>query len=245
MYLLIDWGNSNLKFILIESLSQDAIDSAVLQKSSGVKKMLEQLPGSLKAILISSVRSEQENELLKNSLGYKSPLIDFAKTSAVASGVECAYQEPQYLGIDRWLAILAAASAGQAVGIIDAGSAITLDIVNNNVHLGGQIVPGKPLMRRSLKLTGQVRPQTDVQDVESHLLGKSTTDCVNRGINTAFKGYLNYAIDQVTQELDIDLWIVAGGDHQLVSELLSKKEQNYKVRNKLVFHGLLKLFQDS
>ena len=244
LHLLIDWGNTNLKFILVEQLSREAIDSEVIQKCSSIEQMLEQLPSGLVSILISSVRSAQENESLNCSLINNSQQIYFAKTSPEACGVSCAYPEPQYLGIDRWLAILEASSADETIAVIDAGSAITLDIVCDNVHLGGQIVPGKPLMQRSLKLTGQVRPQVTIENDENLLLGKSTADCVERGIETAFTGYLNYAVDQVTQGFDVDRWIVAGGDHLIVSELLNRKQQNFEVYDKLVFQGLLKLFQD-
>lgn len=66
------------------------------------------------------------------------------RSEAAALGVRSAYAEPATLGVDRWLALLGAAGLG--VGdcfIIDAGSAITLDLLRaDGTHLGGAILPG-------------------------------------------------------------------------------------------------------
>lgn len=65
-------------------------------------------------------------------------------SQAEALGVHSAYAEPATLGVDRWLALIGAAGLG--VGdcyIIDAGSAITLDLLRaDGTHLGGAILPG-------------------------------------------------------------------------------------------------------
>ena len=66
------------------------------------------------------------------------------RSQAEALGVRSAYAEPATLGVDRWLALLGAAGLG--VGdcfIVDAGSAITLDLLRaDGTHLGGAILPG-------------------------------------------------------------------------------------------------------
>lgn len=59
-------------------------------------------------------------------------------------GLVNGYQEPRRLGVDRWLALLGAASlAGGDCLVVDAGSAITLDLLRaDGRHLGGAILPG-------------------------------------------------------------------------------------------------------
>jgi len=60
-------------------------------------------------------------------------------------GVSNGYKEPARLGIDRWLALIAAARIGaeEAVCTVDCGSAITLDgLCPDGRHLGGMILPG-------------------------------------------------------------------------------------------------------
>jgi type III pantothenate kinase len=67
-------------------------------------------------------------------------------------GVRPAYAEPRKLGVDRWLALIAARrrSPGPAL-IVDAGTAVTYDLLlADGRHLGGLILPGIEMMRDSL-----------------------------------------------------------------------------------------------
>lgn len=77
---------------------------------------------------------------------------EFAQVSRELAGVVCCYEDPTRLGIDRWLALVAAWCCAQgAVAVVDAGTAITVDLVDDRgQHQGGYIVPGIGLMRRSL-----------------------------------------------------------------------------------------------
>ncbi len=70
------------------------------------------------------------------------------------AGVVNGYRQPWRLGADRWVALLGARAllgAGRAVCVIDAGTALTLDLLDGRGHhLGGAIVPGPELMVASL-----------------------------------------------------------------------------------------------
>ena len=59
-------------------------------------------------------------------------------------GLTNAYLEPRRLGADRWMALLgAAAMTERDCIVIDAGSAITVDLLRSDGrHLGGAILPG-------------------------------------------------------------------------------------------------------
>jgi type III pantothenate kinase len=75
-------------------------------------------------------------------------------------GVRIAYADPGRLGVDRWLALLAAQprTPGPKL-IIDAGTAVTYDLLlGDGRHLGGLILPGVAMMRRAL-LQGTRIPQ--------------------------------------------------------------------------------------
>jgi len=76
----------------------------------------------------------------------------FASTQGVAGHLRNAYADPGRLGVDRWLTMLAAtAQSREAVCIVDAGTAITIDVVAaDGEHEGGYILPGLDLMRRAL-----------------------------------------------------------------------------------------------
>src|SRR5882672_3988616 len=77
---------------------------------------------------------------------------EFATSQAHACDVTNAYPQPASLGVDRWLALIAARhlSPGWAC-IIDAGTALTIDGLDAaGLHLGGLIIPGSRLMMDAL-----------------------------------------------------------------------------------------------
>jgi type III pantothenate kinase len=67
-------------------------------------------------------------------------------------GVSLAYPEPKRMGVDRWLALIAARRlCAGAVLVVDAGTAVTYDLLlANGQHLGGLILPGIERMREAL-----------------------------------------------------------------------------------------------
>ena len=96
-----------------------------------------------------------------------------------------AYRTPRTLGADR-LAAAAAAHAlaeGRAVVAIDAGTAITVDVVSAEpAFLGGAILPGPDLLRRALaRDTGQL---PDVPwALPASPVGGSTVESVQAGLS--------------------------------------------------------------
>jgi type III pantothenate kinase len=70
-------------------------------------------------------------------------------------GLLCAYPQPERLGIDRWLALIAAhrQSAATPVLVASAGTALTIDRLDpGGRHAGGLIAPGLAAMRAGLEL---------------------------------------------------------------------------------------------
>jgi len=69
-----------------------------------------------------------------------------------ALGIRSAYDEPGTLGSDRFLAMVGARTHVKGAFLVaDAGTALTLDMVDSGgQHLGGLIVPSPMLMRESL-----------------------------------------------------------------------------------------------
>lgn len=115
----------------------------------------------------------------------------FARSVSEVGGLRNSYAEPERLGVDRWLAMLGARErvAGRLC-VVDAGSALTLDIVAaDGRHEGGYIIPGRRLMERALLFdTGRVRFAEDAgYSLEP---GTSTAEAVRHGITAAQVGAL-------------------------------------------------------
>lgn len=77
-----------------------------------------------------------------------------ARSESEQLGVASLYRDPRQLGSDRWAALVAAHAAGGGDKlVVNAGTALTIDALSaDGRFLGGLIVPGPALMRRSLDL---------------------------------------------------------------------------------------------
>jgi type III pantothenate kinase len=148
---------------------------------------------------------------------------EFARTGAQAAGVTNCYEHPGKMGVDRWLAALAAYSEYRsAVLVIDLGSALTAEVVDDNgCHIGGYIIPGAGLMRQAL-LTGTEQVRFDDELPVSLALGRSTAEAVSYGISVAVVGTVKQIIEQAGQSLPEGFNIVlTGGGAQGVRPYLA------------------------
>ncbi|UTW44844.1 type III pantothenate kinase [bacterium SCSIO 12696] len=160
--------------------------------------------------------------------------LELAVTNSHAAGVQCGYPDPGQLGVDRWLAVLAASreSSGDTV-IVSAGSAITVDLLNERrQHLGGFIVPGLEMQRRALfSGTSQVK-------VES-LWKNAITDPGSSTAQAVINGCLKMAIQLIQcarQELNSSAPVfLGGGDAQY---LLPHLNGQVFLKEEMVLDGL-------
>lgn len=121
----------------------------------------------------------------------------FARSTARCGQVRNSYADPARMGVDRWLAMLAAWQRVQGrVCVIDAGSALTIDLLDDaGRHEGGYIIPGPTLMERALLLdTERVRFAEDVDYTLAP--GSSTAEAVRHGIALAQAGALALAMER-------------------------------------------------
>lgn len=258
MLLLIDWGNTCLKYVFIKGVV-DPISNVTPFKIESANSLTEFILAlksrdfnqaePLTKVFVTSVKSKEDDLKLRNELLQLGLVIEFAKTSREACGVTCGYENPALLGVDRWLAIIAAYQSGLTTGIIDVGSAITLDLVNGvGRHLGGHIVPGVRLMNKSLTNTANVKVSGKQTSIKYPILGNTTTDCVNAGIESLIMGYLVQSIKSFSAQYGVNRWIMTGGGgkyylNQLkILDFLDGRHQLTCDQN-LVFKGLLMLLK--
>lgn len=253
---MIDWGNTFLKCLLIDTpvaeiesirfsklvdADLESLDKKVIRLDS-LSDLENVLPREIDLALICSVRNKADNRQLANLLKLHCHKVHFAKTATQSCGISCAYAEPEFLGIDRWLSLLAAESIAKAVGVISIGTAITLDIVINKKHLGGQIIPGKQLMFDSLFNTGQVRPELIRENEKETLLGQSTSRCVNLGIDSMIQGYLLLVLDKLSERYPIEKWLICGGGGQVWQSILRLNQKPITYQPLLIFQGLIRQY---
>jgi type III pantothenate kinase len=193
-------------------------------------------------IRVASVVADKKLESFREGIAPLAIEPEFAKSVLSASGVTNAYREPEKLGVDRWLALVAGFKRQQAaVLVIDAGTALKADLVSEKgEHLGGYIVPGKNLMESSL-LSGTGKVKFGKEDGKGGLdFGCSTADAVHAGILASQVGVVTIAIAEANKRLSAEFDVLlTGGDAAAIAKALpSEVASALEVVPELVLDGL-------
>lgn len=238
MLLTIDIGNTRVKWAVFNATGQLQMQAACLHQAI---ELIDFFNNNLtiKRAIIANVADELVLQKVLQKLG-KNPFT-LAQSSAQACGVTNGYESPVHLGIDRWAAIVAAWQMVQKpVLVINAGTAVTIDVVNaKGYFLGGSIMPGLRLMQESLaKNTAQL----PIGQGNVRLFATNTQDAIMTGCMRAIVGAINFAANNSqlgTQTLQI---IISGGD---AAQIMACFDENLAKRtiivDNLVCYGLLAL----
>lgn len=233
MKLLIDIGNTRLKW----ALARDGqfIDSGATVHGGEPARTITQLPASNPAaVWIAHVMgATHEHALIDAIQSHCKQAPSFARSSAEWRGLRNAYREPQRLGVDRWLAMIAGWHAQRgAACIANAGTALTVDVIAaDGRHLGGIIAAGLAAQQRAV--LGTTRFEMRAAHVDSdNLLGTDTESCVRQGAQLCCAG----AIDRAASLAEMGaLHVLTGGD---ASTLLPGLKNIWQHRPHLVLEGL-------
>src|SRR5690625_4421164 len=187
MILEIDMGNSRIKW-RCRGESGNLARGVVSDSYQHLAAEWTALP--IRRVWVASVRGEAHNEAFRQWCRTNLQLeAEFARSARHAAGVTNSYANPGLMGVDRWLAMLAAfAHTGDSCVVVQAGSALTADLLSaSGEHLGGYIGPGLTMKigRASWRETVYVleherwlsmKAQVLVVDVEYILILRDTTE---------------------------------------------------------------------
>ncbi|WJG08838.1 type III pantothenate kinase [Aliiglaciecola sp. LCG003] len=233
--LLIDIGNSRIKFALVDRsfiAGEGApIESKVCENLEGLKLAIMQAD----EVVVASVQKDQVLAQLFTQLEQQNKTCKHIVTESRAFGIECAYQQYQNLGIDRWLAVLGARlHTALPVAVIDLGTAATCDVLVGNQHVGGWIAPGFHLQKevisqRAAKVFSNEAIPTNLQ------FGTGTEDCVNFGCLAMLEGFISSAEKMLKQYGDEYKVFICGGDAKLLGKF---SRAAIEIKPNLVLEGL-------
>lgn len=238
----IDCGNTRIKWASYEAGVRLTSGHAGLDDPEAYASLGAAIQDVAGPVLIANVAGAEAASALERTVRSHSGLEpEFIRVQPSAYGIRCSYDDPSTLGVDRWLAMIAARrQADGAVIVVAAGTAVTLDAVDSDGrHLGGLILPGESLMRKALADSARqiplVAPATDpVAGIA--LLGRSTAEAVGHGTQLALAAAIDRAIMVVTEVVSPDAsLIVTGGDGALLASWLTA-ESTFK--EDLVLDGL-------
>ncbi len=232
MILELDAGNSRVKWRLI------AGNGGIVRSGSSVGASFHTIGMSESErparIRVVSVRGpEFEAKLREESALIWGLLPEFATSAAATACVVNGYEVPASLGVDRWMAILAAyGDCEAACCIVDAGTAITLDVVAEvGRHEGGYIVPGMALQRLKLEESTSIRLSA-VPDWSDVSLGVSTNSAVQNGIVSMVSDWI------ACESRGRGRLYLTGGDSEFLSRRLDVLEVEHQLVPDLVLNGL-------
>ncbi|MEO8810633.1 MAG: type III pantothenate kinase [Rhodanobacter sp.] len=239
MMLLLDLGNTRLKWALRNSgaewLARGVLD---WHQDIGEKlaKAWNDVPRPSRIVAASVVDGARESRIAEIAQQVFACAPHWVRTPESACGVRNAYREPQRLGVDRFLAMVAArASHRSSCVMASAGTALVLDALGaDGLHLGGLIAPGVRLMQQSLlDSTARVRPERpgDVLD-----LADNTADAVTSGCWQAAAALIERFHARMQKRLgETPTLILDGGDAKALAAMLSVPTE---VVSDGVLHGL-------
>lgn len=210
MNLIIDIGNSQVKVAIfnnrkiLKKIIVDAFNQELLQE------LKAQYPEMTQSILCSvTQRDEKLIELIKNEfelfieLNYLTPI-----------PIENLYESKESLGQDRLAAAVGAnyLFPGSDLLVIDAGTAITYDVIDrNNCYLGGNISPGLEARFKSLHEFTKKLPLIEISD-QWPLIGKTTEEAIRAGVQSGILYEMDTMIERIRDQWIDCKVILTGGD---------------------------------
>lgn len=170
-------------------------------------------------IVISSVkpaRTEVIRRIAEEDLGEKIYVVGEDIPLPMATWVD----EPEKVGTDRVVSAAAAyAVVEDAVVVADFGTAVTIDLVDENgVFLGGAICPGFDISAQALKDNTAQLPKIAVHRPDGPY-GKNTADAINCGLYYSIIGAMEEIIRRYAEQ--IGRWpqtIITGSGAETIKE---------------------------
>jgi type III pantothenate kinase len=246
MILLLDAGNSRLKWAMLRN-GHFEHGGSLEHTAEAIKEFASAAWGHFdapEAVLVANVAGEPLRRALNSWIKRRWKLTpEYVVPCTEQFGIRNAYSEPARLGVDRWLALLAARELFDgALCVIDCGTALTVDVLaHDNRHLGGLIIPGMQLMRDALTARAEgIRGQIDqASHAQVTLLGTDTGSAVAGGTLYAEVAFIDRILADLRAEVGPRLrCIITGGDALRLQSLLAS---NAHYEADLVLFGLARV----
>jgi type III pantothenate kinase len=232
MNLVVDIGNTRVKFAVFENqklvIDEKAESGIFLSK---VKELFEAFPKINNAIISSVRKLDKEADVL--SLFCKVHVLSHKSKTPFKNS----YATPQTLGVDR----IALASAGFYTNprkntlIIDAGTCITYDIINDyGEYLGGAISPGIAMRYKAMHNQTDGLPLLKPDEVLDYI-GNTTESSMHSGVINGTMQEVDGVITQYKQRFKDLTVILTGGDAHFFGKRL---KNSIFANSKFLLEGL-------
>ena len=247
--LLFDSGNTRLKwgYYTRGRISKSGSVTHEQLHDKGYAALTSRMPRNVTHAIASNVAGPGLATKLSSVIGLHAAIdVRFVHCQKHAFGVTTSYKQPRRMGVDRWVAMIGAWNEFRcALCIVDAGTALTIDVLDRSgQHLGGQIIPGIDMMGDSLRLrTSNIVPTSRKSPNPGEglgIFGRSTDDAIAYGSLSAACGAIERAAKRLRSATMRPKIVLTGGD---ASRILKQLNSNVIHRPNLVLQGLATMLQ--
>ena len=217
--LIIDIGNSYTKTGFFDK--SNIIDDDCIENNDESKIINIVKKHQIKQTIISSVNKNQENIIKKIIYPYAGKITVFNHQTKLPF-VNC-YETPETLGNDRLAAVAGAQLLfpDKNLLVIDAGTAITYDLMIDNKFLGGNITPGLKMRLKALNYFTGSLPLVEIQE-KNELPGKTTVSAISAGVLNGMIFEIEGFRDYYEKKIGKIITIISGGDLKYFVDFLKK-----------------------
>ena len=218
MNLIVDAGNTKIKLAIFRR--KTLVHDEIVEQDNfvdAIKRIFKKHPKIDQAI-VSNVGALTKDQIKVVSV--------FCQTHELSHSSRVpfknSYASPQTLGVDR-IALITAAYYREPHSntlVIDAGSCVTFDIINDiDEYLGGAISPG--IQMRYIAMNKQTAKLPALEKTElTDFIGNSTENCMHSGVVNGISNEIDGVINQYKSRFKDLTVILTGGDAQFLSKRL-------------------------
>lgn len=238
MIWLFDLGNTRLKWAVLDARALQQ-RGALAHQGGGFDAELDTalaaLPRAQHAYLASVAAPDLGARVRALCARHGVHCVD-VHSQAELAGVRLAYPEPAQLGVDRFVALLAAhARADGPWLLVSVGTALTIDaLACDGRHLGGVIAPTPALMREAL--AGRVA-QLRNDGGSATAFADNTQDALASGAQGAALGLIERSYRHAGTVLGVAPTVLLGGGGAI--DLAPALDLPYRLAPDLVLEGLV------
>lgn len=238
---LFDLGNSRAKVARLVAgapAETQALDWGRPDFVAALRSLLDRWPKPERVRVASVVAAERAAAVREALAPYAANATDWLRTPRTAGGLTTYYAYPERLGIDRFLAMLAArARAPGACVVVGCGTALTLDAVAaDGRHAEGLIALSPTGMLRALQ--GATAIADSNPDAFTAADADDTAVALHAGCWAAAGALVEWFLARATQRCGTQTLWLHGGRAQQLADWLARDGQPARVFEHAVLHGL-------
>ncbi|HLW64326.1 MAG TPA: type III pantothenate kinase [Gemmataceae bacterium] len=156
-------------------------------------------------------------------------------------------EKPEQVGLDRLLNVLGAKAfimPGTPSIVVDAGSAVTVDLLDDEgAFAGGSIFPGLRLMAEALHEHTALLPLVDMQAAVPLVPAGNTTSAIAAGVHWAVAGGISALVRAISLtvpclEKKMPVFLTGGDAAKIQFDFLDRDLFEYQLRPTLTLEGI-------